>query len=44
MSMCTVWRLAEPATAELAARIRTALVNGRYEELGQIAGELVGAW
>jgi asparagine synthase (glutamine-hydrolysing) len=34
--------LAEPATAELAARIRAALVNGRYEDLGQIAGELVG--
>lgn len=34
--------LAEPATAELAARIRAALVSGRYEELGQIAGELVG--
>ncbi|WNG37441.1 asparagine synthase [Archangium violaceum] len=34
--------LAEPATAELAARIRDLLVNGRYEELGQIAGELVG--
>jgi hypothetical protein len=34
--------LAEPATAGLAARIRTVLVNGRYEELGQIAGELVG--
>ncbi|HEU4732748.1 MAG TPA: asparagine synthase C-terminal domain-containing protein [Kofleriaceae bacterium] len=34
--------LAEPATAELAARIRAALVDGRYEELGQIAGELVG--
>jgi asparagine synthetase B (glutamine-hydrolysing) len=34
--------LAEPATAELAARIRAALVNGRYEDLRQIAGELVG--
>jgi asparagine synthase (glutamine-hydrolysing) len=34
--------LAEPATAELAARIRAALVNGRYEDLGQIAGELAG--
>ncbi len=34
--------LAEPATAELAARIRAALVSGRYEDLGQIAGELVG--
>jgi asparagine synthase (glutamine-hydrolysing) len=34
--------LAEPATAELVARIRALLVNGRYEELGQIAGELVG--
>jgi asparagine synthase (glutamine-hydrolysing) len=34
--------LAEPATAELADRIRAALVNGRYEDLGQIAGELVG--
>ena len=34
--------LAEPATAELVARIRAVLVNGRYEELGQIAGELVG--
>lgn len=34
--------LAEPATAELAARIRAVLVNGRYEDLGQIAGELVG--
>lgn len=34
--------LAEPATAELASRIRAALVNGRYEDLGQIAGELVG--
>lgn len=34
--------LAEPATAELAVRIRAALVNGRYEDLGQIAGELVG--
>lgn len=34
--------LAEPATAELTARIRDLLVNGRYEELGQIAGELVG--
>jgi len=34
--------VAEPATADLAARIRTALVNGRYEDLGQIAGELLG--
>jgi asparagine synthase (glutamine-hydrolysing) len=34
--------LAEPATAELAARIRAALVNEHYEELRQIAGELVG--
>jgi len=34
--------LAEPATAELTARIRTALMNGHYEDLGQIAGELVG--
>ena len=34
--------LAEPASAELAARIRAALVNGRHEDLGQIAGELVG--
>jgi asparagine synthase (glutamine-hydrolysing) len=34
--------LAEPATAELAARIRAALVNGRYEDLRHIAGELVG--
>jgi len=34
--------LAEPATAELAARVRAALVNGRYEDLGQIAGELAG--
>src|SRR5688572_13255421 len=34
--------LAEPATAELAGRIRAALVNGRYEDLAQIAGELVG--
>lgn len=34
--------LAEPATAELAARIRAALVSGRYEDLGQIAGEFVG--
>jgi asparagine synthase (glutamine-hydrolysing) len=34
--------LAEPPTAELAARIRAALVNGHYEDLGQIAGELVG--
>src|SRR4051794_37884362 len=28
--------LAEPPTAELAARIRAALVNGHYEDLGQI--------
>lgn len=34
--------LAEPATAELAARIRAVLVDGRYEDLGQMAGELVG--
>jgi len=34
--------LTEPATAELAARIRAVLVDGRYEDLGQIAGELVG--
>lgn len=34
--------LAEPPTAELAARIRAALVNGHHEDLGQIAGELVG--
>jgi len=34
--------LAEPATAELAGRIRAALVNGRYEDLRQVAGELVG--
>ena len=34
--------LAEPTTAELAARIREVLVNGRHEELGQIAGELAG--
>lgn len=34
--------LAEPATAELAVRIRAALVNECYEDLRQIAGELAG--
>jgi asparagine synthase (glutamine-hydrolysing) len=34
--------LAEPATSELAARIRAALVNERYENLRLIAGELAG--
>src|SRR5262245_7553559 len=34
--------LAGPATSELAARIRTALVTGRYEDLRRIGGELVG--
>jgi asparagine synthase (glutamine-hydrolysing) len=34
--------LGEPATGDLAARIRAALVSGHYEDLRQIAGELVG--
>jgi asparagine synthase (glutamine-hydrolysing) len=34
--------LAGPATSELAARIRAALVSGRYEALRQVGGELVG--
>jgi len=33
---------AGPPTVELTTRIRAALVDGRYEDLRQIAGELVG--
>src|SRR5215510_8621418 len=34
--------LAEPATSELANRIRAALVTGHYEDLQKVRGELVG--